>query len=522
MHSKTEQGASAVLITASLLLLLGMAAIAIDVGAGFNERRQAQSAADFAVLAAVAFSNNDSVPVDCDAHPASDSYERALCRGAVEAMAVAQANLPGQTLDWENCEDTEPARAALFPVNPLVELTPGSLTEIDCIGFTASTQGARVVVPQVGVDTSFGRILGINELTTTANAEALSDLIDLFNVIPFGIPANADSSYECVKTGANPNWGACYGGPDTGNFGYMDIPAYGNPSMGTAYDGCNPTNATLISNIVRGVDHPLGTHPNGVASAGNPALQDETGNDAPERLHVCPIFGSNANEILNQTGNVQSAFEQGMTFGYDVSERGRLWLDGDLTIRTAGGTQPPTVIDDTPLWTFLTTYAGGPSAPCPSGGPTVSDTSSMRACLDAWTASDGVIFQSAIRSARRYAFAPRLHDDFTSNSTYLIESIAPIYLQTSYWGCSSGGGGGTAGSCAIIHSPGETGPSSCASVAEGIPPGSEAPDGTCGVPGNINRQINAITAFLFDSRMLPDDARLPSDPSELVSLNLTR
>ena len=45
-----ERGATAVLVAASLFMLMGFAALVVDVGAGFNERRQDQSAADFAVL----------------------------------------------------------------------------------------------------------------------------------------------------------------------------------------------------------------------------------------------------------------------------------------------------------------------------------------------------------------------------------------------------------------------------------------------------------------------------------------
>ena len=45
-----ERGASALLVALSMLMLLGFAALAVDIGAGFNERRQDQNAADAAVL----------------------------------------------------------------------------------------------------------------------------------------------------------------------------------------------------------------------------------------------------------------------------------------------------------------------------------------------------------------------------------------------------------------------------------------------------------------------------------------
>ena len=50
-NPKEESGAVAILIAISMVLLLGIAAIAIDLGAGFNERRQDQTSSDLAVVA---------------------------------------------------------------------------------------------------------------------------------------------------------------------------------------------------------------------------------------------------------------------------------------------------------------------------------------------------------------------------------------------------------------------------------------------------------------------------------------
>ncbi|NND02183.1 MAG: hypothetical protein HKN91_05300, partial [Acidimicrobiia bacterium] len=48
---KAESGASAVVVAAVMVLLMAMAAMAIDLGAGFTERRQNQTSADVGVLA---------------------------------------------------------------------------------------------------------------------------------------------------------------------------------------------------------------------------------------------------------------------------------------------------------------------------------------------------------------------------------------------------------------------------------------------------------------------------------------
>ena len=46
-----DDGAAALFIAAALVLLLGMAALAVDAGLGFNERRVDQTAADVGVMA---------------------------------------------------------------------------------------------------------------------------------------------------------------------------------------------------------------------------------------------------------------------------------------------------------------------------------------------------------------------------------------------------------------------------------------------------------------------------------------
>lgn len=520
-----ERGATALFIAGAMILLMGSAAIAIDIGAGFNERRQAQSAADFGALAAAAESVPAPTPAECD--PTASRAQRAACAGAVVAIARVHGNLPGRVMDWSTCTDPETDRAVLFSLVPSVRLLngvpdpSGTLTPVPCVRFTSSTQGARVVVPPLQVATTFGRVIGTDTITTRATAEVLSDL--QFNIVPFGVPPVADATYDCLKAGPNPNWGACYDSSATGNFGYMDIPTYGNPTMNTTSDNCNPTNATLISNIARGVDHPLGIHKTGAVSVGQPALNDDSGIDTSDRKYVCPIFGSYANEIASQTGNVQGAFDQGMTFGYSSSERGRLWDDGGIDVRTAGGGNPVTKIDETPLWTYFTTYTSGASANCPHDLTlTVNDTATTRDCLRSWVPGDDVIFNEAIKDASRFAYAPKLHTNFSNASLYLINEIVAIYLQTSYWSCSSGGGPGIAGTCDIIHNPGEATVGACQPVPRDPTPGDEPPDPTCGVPGNHNHGLNGVTAFRFAPGMLPEDARPPADGTSQTRLALTR
>ncbi|MDH4118667.1 MAG: pilus assembly protein TadG-related protein, partial [Acidimicrobiia bacterium] len=71
---RSERGASAILVAGSLIMLMGVAAIAVDAGAGFNLRRESQNSADLAALAAATNGMNEGLAVQ-------------------EALRVARANI---------------------------------------------------------------------------------------------------------------------------------------------------------------------------------------------------------------------------------------------------------------------------------------------------------------------------------------------------------------------------------------------------------------------------------------------
>jgi hypothetical protein len=504
-----ERGASIFVITASLLLLFGVASVVVDGGLGWSERRQAQSGADFSTLAAAQFSYPGEALSEC---PASlGALAQAACRGAVEAIDVVDGNLPsaGFTLaDWAACTD---------PENFSITMTGGVTATVDgqgveCISFSSTTQDARVRIPDFDIPTTFARVIGFDSLNTSAFAEVHASLPEAYRVLPFGIPQNA-GVHDCLKSSPNPDWGVCFGSPVNGNFGYLDVPTYGNPDIPTADSGCTTTNNVLLSNMIHGVDHGLGAHPDGTATTADPALRDDNGPDTATRLNVCPIFGSNANEVNVQTGNIPGVFLEGMTYG-DGTNRGPLW--GTLPWRNGNPGNPAINLNDTPLWSFLTS-----SSTC-SGGVAPTNTEEMTECLANWNPSDGIIFSETIRSSSRYAFAPRLWSNFSSAGWYLIEELQPIYLNTSYWGCNPAGTNPTGGVCDGIHTPGLTGPDDCPNHTTAT--GTEPPDGTCGdLPLPLSVGLQSVTSFQLERGMLPQAALdlVPSD-GPLLDLALTR
>lgn len=99
---RDESGASIVMVALSLTLLLLFAAVAIDAaGLGYNERRQDQSAADVAALAAVQYTST-AFATD-SACTGFTGLARSRCNGAAEAMKVANATLDDPSLaDWSD------------------------------------------------------------------------------------------------------------------------------------------------------------------------------------------------------------------------------------------------------------------------------------------------------------------------------------------------------------------------------------------------------------------------------------
>ncbi|TDI51539.1 MAG: hypothetical protein E2O97_04890, partial [Acidobacteria bacterium] len=122
---RNDSGVTAVLVAMMMFLLMGFAAVAVDSGILFNDRRQQQSAADGGALAAVQFARTTLPTTNCGA---LSGIDYAACRGAEEAIDVVEGTLPGRyaLVDWINCFDAD---------KPVLEYTQSS-TLSHCISFT--------------------------------------------------------------------------------------------------------------------------------------------------------------------------------------------------------------------------------------------------------------------------------------------------------------------------------------------------------------------------------------------------
>lgn len=464
----TERGAAAILVTASLMVLMGIAAVVVDGGIGFSERRQAQSAVDFASLAAL------QKAVSC---PSPCTPEAAAINGAAEAMARVAGNLPGRSLDWSKGVCKDPARPAKFERVP---------TTTDCVSFTKNFDESRVVLPDNAVSTTFGRVIGVTSMNVTAFAEAGQDSKVRTSVIPH-TPNGTASSEACLFSDQAPQSVPPCSGSVSGFSGYLDVPLYGDDDVGTPSTCINgDTGKRITINITKGSDHNMVVY--NFTPTPDPIVNDHA---------ACPNTNEEVNELRVETGaSVQPALENGLFKGVSgningqpiTAEDGRLECDL-ATYSVMCATVRNQNIDHTGLWEFLV------SGSCP-GNPDTHD--EMQDCVQ----NDNPSFTADILDHPRFAAIPIFHTPPTGPGNYKIKEFIPVWLEKTFYDC-------TANKCDTVHSPGEvfdpfsppgTPVSPCADPID--------PDlDNCGWgdPGTI--KLGGLTAFMLEIAMLPADVQ---------------
>ncbi|HEX6219873.1 MAG TPA: TadE/TadG family type IV pilus assembly protein [Acidimicrobiia bacterium] len=464
--SNHDKGATALVVALCMVVLLGFAALAVDAtGLGFNERRQDQSAADVGALAAVQFAVTTNLGNGCS----GTNSQIARCNGANEAIEVANATLDNPSLaDWTDATKcaTPPAGYTATAVSP-------------CVAFNSNLDRAWVRIPTITNDTTIARTIGIDSISTSADAIAGTEYDPPGGVLPFLLPGNAaGSDYNCLKAAANPNFGPCEDLPVVGNFGSADIFLYGNSFLEYTAQCTGDSNGRLTANIARGADHPLTEY-----VAPGPEVQEWAN---------CPIAGAQPNTLNGQPG-VGSGLESGLAYGGTAyaanAYPGAIQDTSGFTVRNAGGPKAAVQLDDIPLWDYLLTDPQG------SACDTVTNPVEMDGCLN-WAKGAGIeVFDPSLADAKRFGWVPELLEaDFTGNP-YHIVGFRPVYLDTTYYSCN-------ATQCVIMHTPGVSDTGAC--IAD--PPDTRV---TCGTPGNWNKDMAAVTAYVLSTAIVPEAAKAP-------------
>lgn len=491
-HESREHGATALIVASTLVLIMGMAAIAIDVGNGFNERRLDQTAADTAAMAG-ALGFQDEVEI---VNQALDFAERNL--------RTTYSPPEWQAL-WQNCND--PDRPVDF--EPLPEPTSWGSGTLDCISQSASF--LRVRIPNQSIDTTFGRVLGFGQLETHAVAVATVRPDSSSNgLLPFAVRGGESAGEICLQAGPSGTSVFPCDGPSGGSFGAILSHWFGNDKLGTTPDcrdnrlqGSNNSSSILDDNMAVGIDHFVGQYENDswtYPRATNDSKVDLENADA--KFDDCDIVdgvavathGVPLDTVLVDVGN---DLKDDVTRGLVANET---FADGGPS-RLQRGSNPKINLDSNgsiwrldnrPLWEYLLPSAGSVVASCdPSefSGDLDSNNQQMRDCLvdHGDTAGAGVIFEDAIARSPRFGWAPQLwHDDLGPGKSWRpVHNYRMVYLAGTFYNCN-------ATDCGLIFYPGDPGPEPLCDV---------------GPPMCKRLEVNQTTAFLFPEEALSADVR---------------
>jgi hypothetical protein len=129
----------------------------------------------------------------------------------------------------------------------------------------------------------------------------------------------------------------------------------------------------------------------------------------------------------------------------------------------------------------------------------------METCLAEWRAFGAhavPLFTAALAASPRFAWIPRVNVDPGTGSavSYAIEEFLPVYLQTLYFQCNAAAG------CDVVFDPGEPTNGDCASSPE-----------PCGYPSIGNKKLDAMSAFILRTDMLPFPLdEFPGAPGQLI------
>ncbi len=318
-RGRGDDGMAIIFVALILVTLMAFTAMVIDVGATYNLRRQDQSAADSAALAAAA------------------SILVSPAEMAVQAKQYANDTL-GVTLtdaQWNSC----PALSGWTAVSGT-----------SCVTYKGQSVHVRIPVQQY--DTTFGKVLGRNTIDHSAFAIAGLRPAGFGGVLPFAVTGVSSSGgFGCLKSNSN-GQASPECGSTSGNFGFLDFGQFGNADMNTVKScGSGGYNARVRENIAMGSDHDLSLI-NGTPHGATRVVDITACNANPQTARP--------NAADTQTGNNSADVEQGMFYqaaAFPDGGASRLRRSAPQLFNGSGASTVTvfnrTNLDNNPLWQFI-------------------------------------------------------------------------------------------------------------------------------------------------------------------------
>jgi hypothetical protein len=450
-----ERGAILPLFALMMVVLLMFAAFTIDFGLAWGQRTLNQSAVDGGVMAgAVSF---------------IDDPQRANPGIVGEIERFVDANLGYSISDpgvlgggeWATCVDPKVVSGDFAPLvsfdasgtsnalNPCISLSTGPSER--------GEKTLRVYLPRQLIDTAFAGIVGVDELSTGALAEAELDFAIAGGALPFVVPSGLGGGDEfCIGEMPPGLAGDACNGSSKGKRNDIISPWHGTDDPGTPACTNDTVDPNQLSwNIALGVDHLL-------RAAGDKASTNWRTNDGRD---ICRArdAGYIPYALRLGSGGEDAALIEGFAgdpgMGSAANAPGRLrqgsgdtrYIDGNQS------TDPHNMdLDNVGLWKYLfhdgitdsANKCDGDNAVFSNDGATA--ISGLEACLA--SSPSNQIFSEAILQSPRFAIMPQLFlnqnelDAISGSSSFVnIKRFIPGYIQKTFWNCTSSDDGKKAG-----------------------------------------------------------------------------
>jgi hypothetical protein len=454
---RDESGATMIMLAIVLVVLMIFAALAVDVGTAYSQRRQDQSAADAGAAAGgLKFLR-------------TGDYEAAVA----DAKNIAAKNLTDapSAADWSSCTDS----GAL----PIASSTVAPVNGTPCISFElVGTRGVikmRVRIPTVTNATAFAGVIGWHAMSTSASS-VVKVGNPLGGVLPVYVLTGVQAGDQVCLISAAPGQNVPCTGQSGGNFGGFSPYYYQAP-------GCPPGSQTASGQYFSpapafaiGLDHLLSPYGTFNSPYNQPPVYngpwDTTGVD--QRLNGgagCTVQGPNS--VEQTQGNFSGVTNQAILSGNSSAGTGAPAYNGRLAggpFSNGGTFNSATIvpkqsnavqIDNAPLWYFLKSsvvdnndyplqcQAAAELSPkrdvaktqlasveqvkgLTTDGTTPAYTTPealLSACLSNWTVADGELFDDSIGTTMRLGSVPRYWEtQATYGAIGHIRDFVPVYF----------------------------------------------------------------------------------------------